>query len=258
MGALRDLTGMRFGKLTVVSRAANHPTSGRVMWNVVCDCGVEKQTQGDGMCSGKTISCGCAGKSRLGKDSRKYQNNEREVYKKEWQTWIGMKRRCSDTASDDYQDYMARGIRVADEWENDFLSFLEHIGPTPVDGRRWSVGRIDNNIGYKPGNVEWQVDSVQARNHTLQRNNKSGFVGVTLSRSGHKYGHDYYLAYWNELDGKRKSKCFCTFKYGDEEALRLAVEYREKQIQRLNTEGAGYACSHGAQKFVKPEETINE
>lgn len=225
------------------------------MWNVVCDCGVEKQTQGDGMYTGKTISCGCVGKSRLGKDSRKYSNNEREVYKKEWQTWIGMKRRCSDTASDDYQDYMARGIRVADVWEDDFLAFLEHIGPAPKDGRRWSVGRIDNNKGYEPGNVEWQLDHTQARNHSLQRNNTSGMSGVTLSRSGHGYGNDYYLAYWNELDGKRRSKCFCTKKYGEEEALRLAKEYRQQQIDRLISEGADYAESHGAEKFTTRKES---
>ncbi len=248
MSTLKDLTGMKFRMLTITTRADNHPISGRVMWNYTCDCGNTGKTTSDAIVSGKTVSCGCYSNSRLGKETRKYPNNEREVFKKEWQGWIGMKRRCSDESSSDYQDYMARGITVCDEWENDFLSFLSHIKPSPKDGRRWSVGRMDNNLGYQPGNVEWQLDKKQAQNHSLQRNNTTGVAGVALGESGQRYGSAYYVAYWNEMDGKRKSKCFSIWKYGKDEAFKLACEYRQAQINRLNAEGAEYADSHGQPK----------
>ena len=247
MGAFIDLTGQRFGSLLVICKSPESSPK-RIKWTCQCDCGnVTNKPCAHSLRSGKTHSCGCVGKARIGKDTRKYPNNEREVFKKEWQAWLGMRRRCEDTTSDDYADYMLRGIQVCDEWKDDFLAFLNHIGPAPKDGQRWSVGRIDNNLGYQPENVEWQLDTTQARNHTLQRNNTSGTAGVTLSRSGHKYGHDYYLAYWNELDGK-KSKCFCTGKYGEDEAKRLAILHRQEQIERLNKEGAGYADTHGQPK----------
>lgn len=248
MGKFKDLTGMRFGMLLLLSRAPNHPKTNRTRWNYKCDCGNTGIVIGDGLATGRVKSCGCYGKSRLGKETRKYPNNEREVFKKEWQAWAGMKRRCTDETSNDYHDYMARGIKVCPKWETDFLDFLHHIGPSPRDGQRWSVGRIDNNLGYQHGNVEWQLDSKQARNHTLQKNNKTGVAGVALSKSGHNYGSPYYMAYWNELDGKRKSKCFSIDKYGKDKAFILACEYRAEQIKRLNEEGADYAPSHGQPK----------
>lgn len=52
-----DLTGQRFGRLTVVSQAENR---GRyVMWNCVCDCGNEIVVRASHLQSGATQSCGC-------------------------------------------------------------------------------------------------------------------------------------------------------------------------------------------------------
>jgi len=244
MGKFIDLSGKRFGMLLLLSRASNHPSSNRTRWNYKCDCGNTGVIVGDFVSSGKSVSCGCYGKSRLGRETRKYPNNEREIFKKEWQAWIGMNRRCTDETSDDFHDYMERGITVCDKWKEDFIDFLKHIGPSPKDGRRWSVGRLDNNSGYQHDNVEWQLDNKQARNHSLQRNNKTGIVGVALCVCGGHYGSPYYMAYWNELDGKRKSKCFSTWKFGEKEAFKMACEYRQAQIIRLNESGAEYAESH--------------
>jgi len=254
MGAFIDLSGRKFGRLSVIEQAANHPTSGRVMWTCSCDCGTVKNITSQQLVKGGTVSCGCAKVERFAALNKKYLNNERTTYKKEWQAWIGMRRRCNDVNSQDYKDYMERGIRVSVLWQDDFLAFLEHIGPAPKDGQRWSVGRTNNNLGYEPNNVEWQLDSKQARNHSLHRNNISGAVGVCLTKSGHGYGHEYYLAFWTDLEGKRKTKCFCTYKYGHEEAFELAVAYRKQQIEILNAAGAGYADSHGNSKQINREE----
>lgn len=53
----RDLTGMRFGRLTVVCRAPNK--SGKVRWECVCDCGGTSQVQTFNLIFGMTHSCGC-------------------------------------------------------------------------------------------------------------------------------------------------------------------------------------------------------
>lgn len=248
MGSIVDVSGMRFGNLTVAEMCEERASNGKVLWKCVCDCGNTTRTDSYSLRLGKTKSCGCVGRARIGKETRKYPKDERVVFKKEWQAWIGMNRRCTDEKSQDYKDYMERGIKVCQEWENDFLDFLHHIGPSPKDGQRWSVGRMDNNLGYQYGNVEWQLDNKQARNHSLQRNNKTGVVGVALCECGGHYGSPYYMAYWNELDGKRKSKCFSTWKYGEKEAFNLACEHRTSQIKRLNELGAEYAESHGKSK----------
>ena len=55
---LIDLTGRRFGRLVVVSRAEND-RCGPLRWHVKCDCGEERVVQGDNLRSGHTTSCGC-------------------------------------------------------------------------------------------------------------------------------------------------------------------------------------------------------
>lgn len=54
-----DLTGKRFGNLTVVSYANNYK------WNCLCDCGTNKTIRGGDLQAGKTKSCGCLKKKML-------------------------------------------------------------------------------------------------------------------------------------------------------------------------------------------------
>lgn len=57
MPALKDLTGQKFGRLTVISRA---PNQGRyVCWNCECDCGNQTIVRATALTSGRTQSCGC-------------------------------------------------------------------------------------------------------------------------------------------------------------------------------------------------------
>ena len=52
-----DLTGRKFGRLTVLGRAPNR--SNHTAWNCRCDCGNEKEIAGSSLKSGITVSCGC-------------------------------------------------------------------------------------------------------------------------------------------------------------------------------------------------------
>jgi len=58
MGKFVDLTGQKFGKLTVVSRAENDKHR-NAMWVCKCDCGNEHTTIGCSLRQGNTKSCGC-------------------------------------------------------------------------------------------------------------------------------------------------------------------------------------------------------
>ena len=59
-----DLTGRRFGKLTVVRMKEKRP-SGNIRWECKCDCGNTANVFGNALVSGKTASCGCLGKNDL-------------------------------------------------------------------------------------------------------------------------------------------------------------------------------------------------
>ena len=58
MGKLIDLTGQRFGKLTVESQAPSAPDNS-ARWNCRCDCGLTCVKSGRGLRSGKVTDCGC-------------------------------------------------------------------------------------------------------------------------------------------------------------------------------------------------------
>lgn len=62
-----DLTGQRYGRLTVVEQAKTHVTPGGrnvYMWRCVCDCGKESIVSTSALRSGDTKSCGCLQRER--------------------------------------------------------------------------------------------------------------------------------------------------------------------------------------------------
>lgn len=75
-----------------------------------------------------------------------------------------MLQRCHNPKHPKFHHYGGRGITVCDEWRDKggFARFLEHIGPRPSP--KHSVDRIDNSIGYAPGNVRWATQAEQMNN----------------------------------------------------------------------------------------------
>ena len=64
----KDLSGQRFGRLTVVEYAGK-TDSGIVQWRCLCDCGNEVVARRNNLISGNTNSCGCY-KADRGRESR--------------------------------------------------------------------------------------------------------------------------------------------------------------------------------------------
>lgn len=57
MGKYRDLTGRKFGRLTIIKPAGM--IKGHFMWHCMCDCGKETIVRADLLQKGSTRSCGC-------------------------------------------------------------------------------------------------------------------------------------------------------------------------------------------------------
>lgn len=79
---LNDLTGQRFGRLTVLRRGEDYvceimrpfgepETVRRVCWVCRCDCGNEATVMGCALTGGKTKSCGCLRREYLSERNRK-------------------------------------------------------------------------------------------------------------------------------------------------------------------------------------------
>lgn len=84
MGFVVDLTGQRFGKLTVLERAEDRVTkSGKklVAWLCKCDCGKKCVIKSTNLKSGNTRSCGCI--------ARKIRRTKRDTPNKNAEDFIG-------------------------------------------------------------------------------------------------------------------------------------------------------------------------
>jgi hypothetical protein len=62
--SVKDMTGLRFGKLTVIERDSTI-SSAAAYWRCKCDCGKEKSIRGQSLRSGLVIDCGCGKADRI-------------------------------------------------------------------------------------------------------------------------------------------------------------------------------------------------
>lgn len=170
--ALIDLTGLTFGRWTVIDRYEDKGKAQR--WKCVCACGTEKLVNGNHLKRGNTQSCGClATERRIGNQHGRTHNLS---HLPEYQSWLRAKSRCNNPKNPSYARYGERGIRVCERWLESFENFYEDVGPKPSDIH--SIDRIDSNGNYEPGNVRWATPTEQSRN--LSSNRRITHQGMTL------------------------------------------------------------------------------
>jgi len=124
MGKFKDLTGMKFGRWSVLSRA-DYSNDGHIRWLCRCDCGVERKVIGKDLVKGHSLSCGCL---RIERTSTHSKSSD-AIYS----IWKGLIRRCTNAKHPSFNHYGGRGISVCESWLDftnfyDYVSKLEHFG----------------------------------------------------------------------------------------------------------------------------------
>lgn len=165
MPYVENLTGTRFTRLVVLSRAAND-ASGGTTWLCRCDCGNERAVPRHSLVRGKTQSCGCLGIERRAAGARGRKCKHGKSRTPLYALWLAIINRCECPNAGNFRLYGGRGIAMHAAWRANFLEFESYVArelgekPTPAH----SLDRIDNNRGYEPGNLRWATGSQQMRN----------------------------------------------------------------------------------------------
>lgn len=153
-----------FGRLTVL-RYYKRSEYGKKFVQVKCVCGSKKVVLFDSLMRGRTKSCGCLRREI----SRQRATKHGYRYTPEYVIWCHILARCLNPKIERYKNYGGRGISIQKEWTGDggFERFLSHIGKRPSSDHQ--IDRIDNDVGYIPGNVRWSTRRIQSRNKTTTR-----------------------------------------------------------------------------------------
>lgn len=196
MGKIIDLTGQRFGRLTVLEIDCM-PHKGHSRWICVCDCGEYVSVPSDCLRLGKSKSCGCLYRETIRTAGQKHGLRHTRLY----QTWRSMKDRCYNPNNKWYKDYGGRGIYVCEEWRNDVKAFYDWA---IANGYRddLTIDRINVDGNYEPSNCRWADKKTQSNNRracrfitafgqTKTMKEWAEFVGISYNSLRWRLNHGY-------------------------------------------------------------------
>lgn len=184
MPPLKDLTGQRFGRLTVLYREGS--LNGHAAWMCECDCGKKKVIRSCDMVNGKSTSCGCFHNEIVAEITKSHELCGTRLYN----IYNLMLQRCYNEKATGYARYGGRGITVCSEWHEpeNFFKWAQENGYAD----NLTLERINTDGNYAPSNCRWATIKEQ-------QNNKSTNRFLTLNGATHT------VSEWSEITGISRS-----------------------------------------------------
>jgi hypothetical protein len=183
VSAFHDLTGLRFGRLTVLEPVENFECGRNRKWKCVCDCGAVVDVRASHMKSGASKSCGCLSVEMTKARSTTHGQSHGTA---EYKTWANIRSRCEDQKHISFKYYGAKGVKVCERWQA-FQNFFADMGLRP--SKHHSIDRYpDKNGNYEPGNCRWATEVEQQNNRSNNMLITSGGVTMTEPNWARKLG----------------------------------------------------------------------
>jgi len=189
---MQDLTGQQFGRLKVIKRILPNDKWNDTRWLCKCQCGNRKIITRHSLHKG-TKSCGCLHKEKITTHGLYHTRIHKE--------WEGIKARCNNPNDTAFKDYGGRGIKVCNEWNEDFLKFYNWAMDNGYKDNL-TIDRINVNGNYEPSNCRWA-------NMTTQQRNRRDSVYVTIN------GITMHLLEWAEKYNIKKQTIITRYYKGE-------------------------------------------
>ena len=218
MSKAKELTGQRFGNLTVIKRVESNK-DGRAQWLCKCDCGNECIATGKSLINGSKKSCGCYQKY---KPSHKMYNNYYVIgelvyvqYRNSYDCFI-IDKECLDEIKDmcwhntaDYPYSKINGKSCA--LSRLIMNCPEDMEVDHINGKPW-----DN----RKCNLRVVTRSQNGMNTGTRISNTSGYKGVVWYKSRSKWmaqitfnNKRYFLGYFDDINDAINARKEAELKY---------------------------------------------
>lgn len=167
MGKVKDLTGQKFGCLTVIEQRGfgekNKHGCRYAKWLCKCECGNYcERTTSVLKRSRNNHSCGCLAEKHL-RDMAMSNVTHGMTGSRLYGCYKGMMSRCYRPKDVHYNAYGKRGITVCEEWKNKPSAFFEWALANGYSDEL-TIERINVNGNYEPQNCTWIPMSEQYKN----------------------------------------------------------------------------------------------
>lgn len=183
------MIGQKFGRLTVIEELPERKHGSRV-YRCKCDCGNIINARKDMLKNGNTRSCGCLQREKA-RDIAKAKSTHGKSKTRLYNIYYHIINRCYRKNEPNYENWGGRGIKVCNEWKDDFMTF--HNWAIDNGYREGlSIDRIDNDKGYSPDNCRWTTNKQQSNNRRsnifLEYEGKTQTIMQWSEELGNKYG----------------------------------------------------------------------
>lgn len=128
--------------------------------------------------------------------------------KRLYSIWVNMKTRCYNKNSPSYKHYGEKGIKICNEWLNNFEPFFEWASNNGYEDNL-TIDRVDYNGDYCPENCRWVTVEEQARNKSNNivftiNGEQKVFRQICIENNiGYKTEYSYYKRHGYEKEYER-------------------------------------------------------
>lgn len=150
MTRIRDLTGEKFKRLTVIRRV-KRPENAKygTYWLCVCECGKEKVILASSLTGGKSVSCGCFRREIYEKNKVGYGESSLNRLMRQYKKRAKKRGICFEIDRDTFKKITKEDCHYCGDPPSQIIGDKTSDGDYIYNG----IDRVDSSKGYEIGNI---------------------------------------------------------------------------------------------------------